>query len=469
MTTPTLFWNITDLIQSLKSQPQVKDWIIHHTHLHRLERYFMKEPSLQTVTHDQSLILDQDREVKAETIELKICVKLDKANRQGEMSKQLTQHEPLAPQLESAIKAALKTDHQQWNLPDNIPHELPMVATADPAILENIHQTLNEVSDRIRFTVAQEKKSTFNSSEIFLVSEQTENYLSNGLRFRSRNTKAYVEAAFSYQTTGNQPVISDEYLATSWSVDLEELPVESIFKSAANRVREPIEAAHIQKPKTGTYSVLIEKDIASSLLNSIVNQLNSGHDYQHLPFIKIGDDFIQGAHEGDLLTITLDPTLEFGGSSQAIDEYGVIQKPLRLVDRNHVVGSVTSKRFSDYLSKPITTSHGNIVVQPGTRSYEELITADNLVLEILQFSGIFIDGSLGTFGSEIRLAKLHDRQKGGFTWIKGGSISGSIQENFKRALFSKKCSKHAYFEPKMKPQGYFGPEHILLRDVSVVG
>jgi hypothetical protein len=92
------------------------------------------------------------------------------------------------------------------------------------------------------------------------------------------------------------------------------------------------------------------------------------------------------------------------------------------------------------------------------------------VIEILQFSGLFADPNSGTFSSEIRLAKLYDNEKNQITYLKGGSLSGSINENFKKVKFSKNRVKKAHFSSNSPVgQGYYGPEFALMNDVSIVG
>ena len=92
------------------------------------------------------------------------------------------------------------------------------------------------------------------------------------------------------------------------------------------------------------------------------------------------------------------------------------------------------------------------------------------VLEILQFSALFADPNSGTFSSEVRLARLYDNVSGAVTYLKGGSLSGSFTENFKAARFSSERVKQSHFSSGSPVgQGYYGPEYVLLSDVSVVG
>ena len=119
---------------------------------------------------------------------------------------------------------------------------------------------------------------------------------------------------------------------------------------------------------------------------------------------------------------------------------------------------------------PITATRGNLVVGAGTRSREELIRSAPKVLEILQFSYLNGDPFSGTFSSEIRLARLHDNVKGTVSYLKGGSLSGSVADNFRRVKLSKELGRRSYFSAEMtEGHGYQGPAYGLLSDVSVVG
>jgi hypothetical protein len=168
--------------------------------------------------------------------------------------------------------------------------------------------------------------------------------------------------------------------------------------------------------------------------------------------------------------VTLDPSLSYGGDTIALSEQGLLQKPVKIVDKNKVISALTDKQFADYLNKPATTSRGNVVVEAGLLGYAELTQHAPRVLEILQFSGLFVDPYSGTFSSEIRLARVYDNAKGTVSYIKGGSLSGSIRENFKGIRLSKNRIKRAHFESNSNQgHGYFGPDYALLSDVSIVG
>jgi predicted Zn-dependent protease len=460
--TMTKPWTIHQLKSDLSKRSAVKAWIVTEENVSRRERYFMLD--------GDALVTDQDREVASHNVHLKLFVDIAKAGRQGEISKKLFQAIPLSEQLDSAIASAIQTDHQEWRLPTELPREIPQTKTADPRMAEDLGGVMNHVTDSIARAVAVPRDTRFNSAELFLSVHDTELHLSNGLVHRSSQSRIYTEAAYSYARPNAQGKSeSDEYLNARWTVTLDDLPIERIFTETSDRARHSLDTV---KPVTGRYAVIIDADVLATLFQNQLSQLSSANSYHGLPFVKPGDELISGmtGKAGDLLTITLDPSLDHGADSTALSETGLIQKPFRLVEKNRVIATATDKRYADYLAAPATTVRGNIVVEPGSLSHAELTRQAPQVIEILQFSGLFADPNSGTFGSEIRLAKLYDNETGKVTYLKGGSLSGSFSENFRGALLSKNRVKRAHFNANSaQGEGYFGPEHALLSDVSIVG
>lgn len=457
-------WTLDQLKGELSKRKNIKAWIVTTEHVHRRERYFMLDRGFEG-----ALAIDQDRNVHSQNIHVRLMVENGKPGRQGEISKKLFPAIALGPQLDSAIEAALQTDHQAWELPKEIPSKLPQLATTDPRMAEDMERVVAELTSRIEKSVARKRETSFNSAELFLSVHHKELHLSNGLTHRSSQSRVYNEAAYSYarKGAGGKPE-SDEYLDTRWAVSLDDLPVEKLFDETSDRARASLDT---RKPDTGKYPVIVDAEVLATLFNTQLGQLSSSNSYHGLPFIKPGEELIPGATpEADKLTITLDPSLAFGADTAAISEHGLAQSPYKLVEGNLVTGSSTDKRFADYLKAPPTASRGNVVVEAGTLSHEELTRLAPKVIEILQFSGLFADGNSGTFSSEIRLAKLYDNEKKTVTYLKGGSLSGSFRENFRGARLSRERVKRAHFSANSSGgSGYFGPEYAALSDVSIVG
>lgn len=457
-------WTLDTLKNQLSQIKDVKGWIISQEHVHRRERYFMREQAAAGST----LAVDQDRDARIQNIYARILVHLDgKPGRQGEITQKLFPSLPLKEQLERAIDAAKQTDHQAWDLPKEIPAQVPQLATTDPKMAEDLERVMTELTQQVAAAVSKKRPSAFNSAELFLSVHDNEMHLSTGLNHRASQSRIYAEAAYSMsRKAADGTTVSDEYLHTLWSVSLQDISIDALFDETAERAEHSLD---VLKPKTGKYSVMIDSEVLLTLLNGHIHQLTATNAYNRLPFVKVGEELIPQA-QGDLLTLTLDPTLEFGAQTLAFSPQGVLQKPLKLVDRNRVVATAADQQNAQYLSLPVTTAVGNVVIEAGKHSHRELTQAASQVLEILQFSGLFADPNSGTFSSEIRLAKLYDNVSGKTTFIKGGSLSGSIVENFKGLKLSKNLVKRSHFSSDHPHgQGYYGPDYALLSDVSIVG
>ncbi len=445
-------WTLEQLKRELKSRSEITGWILTQENLHRRERYFLSDHG--------KLATDQDREVRSESIDLRLFVGLDRPGRQGEIAKRLVKQLPITDQLESAIAAAQETDHEAWELPTDIPSDIPAVKSCDPGMAEDLGGVMDGVTREIAAAVETKRNTDFNSSELFMSVHDRELHLSNGLVHRSRQSRMYVEAAYSYAQAGK----SDEYLHTAWTISPEDVSVAKLFQEASDRAEISLRTV---KPLTGKFAVILDADVLAKLFNSSMFLLSARSEYLDLPHKKPGDDFIPGA-AGDLVTLTLNPVLDYGAVTTSLGDQGSVQRPTVLVEKNKVVATAVDVQHGQYLKKKPGTYRGNVVLEGGALDREQLLQAAPRVLEILQFSGLFIQETTGTFSSEIRLARLHDHTTGTVSVIKGGSLSGSLSDNFKHARFSKNRVKRTEFDYGIA-SGYFGPEYALLNDVSIVG
>ncbi|MEO5969614.1 MAG: metallopeptidase TldD-related protein, partial [Bdellovibrionia bacterium] len=347
-------WTFDQLKTQLLDQKDIKAWIVHEEHIHRRERYFMQE--------DHQFITDQDRNVNTQNILVRLFVNSPTPGRQGEITKKFFTSVPLKEQIRQAIEMAKETDHQTWDLPTEIPTNLFEPKTTDPLMAEDLESAINSITSQMEVAVKKPRDTAFNSSEVFLSVHNHELHLSNGFVHRYSQSRIYIEAAFSFTKLDENGVSrSDEYLSTQWAGHLNDIPVNKLFEDTSDRALKSIDTI---KPETGNYSVIIDAEVLSTLLNGHLSQLSASHAYNGLPFIKTGAELIPNA-TGDLLSITLDPTLDYGASSISVSEQGIAQKPLRLVNNNSVIATATDKQYGDYLGMSATTVRGNLVIDPG--------------------------------------------------------------------------------------------------------
>ncbi|MBL7717069.1 MAG: hypothetical protein JNL01_16510 [Bdellovibrionales bacterium] len=452
-------WKIDQLKSELKNFPDVLGWIVSQEHIHRKERYFLNDA--------QKLGIDQDRDTRLQSIQMRVFVNRGVQGRQGEISVKLFPSLALKPQIDAAIQAAKLTDHQAWALPTSLPEKLPQLKTSDPRIAEDMDGSMDQLTAQIRAAVEKKRESAFNSAELFLSMHHREFHLSNGLTHRSSQSRIYVEAAYSKSIKlPNGQNHADEYLNSHWAVSQDDVNIAALFDETAELAAASLAT---EKPATGKYPVIVNAEVLSTLWNNQISHFSAANAYNQLPFQKPGTPLIEGA-TGDLISIWLDPSLDYGADTSAVSSQGIAQKRLQLVDQNKIVATAADLQHATYLSMPATTTAGAVEIGAGQFSHEELTQQAPQVIEILQFSGLFADAQSGTFSSEIRLARLYDRKTKTSKYLKGGSLSGSLFENFKNVRLSKERVKHAHFSADLGPgHGYFGPKYALMNDVSIVG
>lgn len=448
-------WRLDTLKSKLSSRKEIKSWIVSTEHLERRERYFMQELGTG------GIVIDQDRDVEGEAIFARLFVDIGREGRQGEIVKRFFKTLPLEEQIDSAIQSAKQTDHEAWQMPERLPDSIPEVKSFDPKIREDLESVMRELTEKIQDEVSKKRKASFNSSELFISNHTRELHFNHGGVHRSQQSRIYLEAAYSGK--------KDEYLSRKWSVGLEDLSVKDLFTEAAER---SLSIDEVCKTPGGVYPVLVDHEVAGLIMNDAASWMSGSNVYMKLPHRKVGEDWVKGA-KGDLITMSLDPTLAFMSDTTALSNTGLIQSPIKLIDKNKVKTWTTDTQYAQYLKTEPTTVRGAVVVAPGQTTKSEMLKKYPKVLEILQFSALFTQPTTGTFSSEIRLGLLYENGKPS-KFVKGGSLSGSLFENFTNATLSSELVKHNEFESGFGfgtggGRAYYGPAFMLLNDVSVAG
>ena len=208
-------------------------------------------------------------------------------------------------------------------------------------------------------------------------------------------------------------------------------------------------ARAVAMPKTGAYSLVLDREQMAELLSYYVSRANSGMIYQKYSPFRMGDP-VQGENvTGDKLTIGLkatEPYTDFGApmTDRPLLEEGVLRT---------IHGGA---RFGHYLGIEPTGNYRAVAVPMGDTPMEAL-TAEPC-LHVVSFSDFQMDALSGHFGGEIRLGFLHENGK--VTPVTGGSVNGSILDAQGRMTFSKE---------RFRVKNYDGPLAVRLEGVNVAG
>lgn len=161
--------------------------------------------------------------------------------------------------------------------------------------------------------------------------------------------------------------------------------------------------------------------------------------------------------KGDLLTLVSDPYLPGGMKSRSFDENGLAPSKTTVVENNVFKRHTANKRYADYLNIEATGDFANLIIPPGSRTIDELLS-DGPLLHILKFSTFEPNSVTGAFSGEIRLGYLVEGEKR--TPIKGGAVAGVMTEAMKEVYFSKETTKR---------ESYCGPLAIRVQNLNVSG
>ena len=220
---------------------------------------------------------------------------------------------------------------------------------------------------------------------------------------------------------------------------------------ASNRVKAS------KTPSISNIKVLLTGEYVKEYFMHFASKVKTDNIYENLSTIKLGDNLQAKSKGSDKISIRLEPTLKNSTYGASFDNEGVGLKRLVIIDKGIVKNMWGSNAKSQYINKPVNGTYSNLVVNAGTLTSQEL--EDENYLEVIALSGFEIDTLTGDFGSEIRLAYLHQRNKE-TQIVTGGSISGNVYNSLNTVRFNNTTKQM---------NNYIGPINVLIDNVSVNG
>lgn len=465
-------WQNKDLFSELKSRQlegKIYMWRLTQKELDREERYYIQS--------EGGLDLDQVRSVTSEDLSLELWV--DKGQKVGSFSTPLFRSRALAEQIEKAQARAKLSTEEKWTFsakelqPVEVSQKTSFKKIYDP-IKKNLKEATQIISKDFEKSILETendyKNSKFNSAELFVSRDQTTRFISSEalaseepLSWAEEASKIYSEVCFSSRDSQGE---ENEYLIYKMGAHPEEINFKELCQTSASHSKALLEAK--PAPPSGQYPVVVDSEVISVLLWDILAQLKLDRKYHSMPFIEKGSELFKNFN-GDTFSLTLDPHMDYGFGSCHYSDEGLFQERMKLIENNKVLFNLVSDQMSQYLKEAPTITKANLVLETQGRSYEELLKSDQSVIEILQFSGLFTNWQDLTFASEIRLGRVIE-PSGKSYYFKGGSLSGSIKENFKEIRFSKEQTFENINELSMSDcplSAYKGPKWARLSGVSV--
>ena len=207
----------------------------------------------------------------------------------------------------------------------------------------------------------------------------------------------------------------------------------------------------IKTPVINNVKLLLTGEYVKTYFGHFIEKIRVDNIYNNMSDYQVGQKI--AGENGDNLTIRLEPTMKHSTKGAPFDDEGTTLRKLVVIEKGEVKNLWGSNAISKYLHVPSNGIYSNMVVSSGTLQEEDL-QEENYV-EIVSLSDFEIDTVTGDFGSEIRLAYLHQKNKEKQI-ITGGSISGNIYESLDTALFSNETEQM---------NNYIGPKKVLLENI----
>lgn len=429
-------------LKKLLSDSEIKFWKLEEIQTQRKEFYLCKG--------QEAAELNQSRMVRINDAFLEVWTQ-GEGDRLGYGKTRLNPSAHLGTQVKELIEKSQLASEEKW-APEasTAPTLKPQAQLCAHQFLEDFDGAAQVLKGQMVSEINQVKEAEFNSAELFCSISHHEVTSSNDFQVNFKRSKIYAEVCFSSSSADD----SQEFMETRWAVRPEDIDFKSLCASSVKGSQGLLQARPMP---AGVYTAKLRDEDLGLILNHIKDRFSGASKYKGMPFFEKGSELLEG-FDGQAFEMRLNPNHDFGLNSLGFDSWGRKEEPLLLVADNQVKNNSYSQKFSQYLGQTMNASHGVLEIVPQDQKGE----APGEHLEVLQFSGLFVDGISMTFSSEIRLAKLV-REDGSFTFVKGGNFSGSFSENFSKVIWSDKMSLVGV----EGEDSVYLPHYAYLNDVSV--
>ncbi len=292
------------------------------------------------------------------------------------------------------------------------------------------------------------ENSSLSATEIFLYKITRRVVNSNGVDVSSTSYECQIETIPNY-VNGEEEV--ELYQAISFSVfDPKELTakVDETLRLCRDR------AHAIPMPKVDSIAIILQDEEAGQFFLPFVGDVDYRSVYMKANRFEIGQN-IQEGRSGDPMTIEMRPFVKGCLASRAVDNDGVVLKPVTLIEDGVIKNRFGNYAYGFYLGVEHPTGDVPVgYVKEGTATFQDFKKAP--YIRCVRFSGMQTDLMSGMFGGEVRLGYYFDGEKE--IPVTGFSIQGNLLE----AKNTFRASKE-----RVAIERYSGPKYICIPNVKV--
>lgn len=357
--------------------------------------------------------------------------------------------ENLDSKINQATSMAALVANEPFALPEaGLHYEAP--ETVDREIIDQPGKVIDRIKDDIFTAVDAEKRLCLSAAEIYANFQEIALLNSQGLRAKREETDLYTEFVLMAGRDGCDEVEAGTAKRARFYSNLQ---IGELLKEYAGYAFDSLNA---KLPPTGRFDVVFSGEALDTLFKWFVEQAGGAAKYQRWSLFEEGRPVINSP-EGECLTLISNPLIPGGMRTRPFDDQGLPLRQVEVVKDGIFKARTASKRYADYLGIRAVGEFANVEVMPGSKSKNEIFDSGP-VLHLCRFSTFEPNGVTGAFSGEIRSGWLIDR--GQQTPIKGGAVTGTMQEAFRKAYFSKEV---------VQRESYRGPTYVRLCGLSIGG
>jgi len=454
----------------LRSRKDLSDWTWESCHERSMELFFTRKRK----------DLSRAKEVEKG----RLCIHADGVFPDGRPSRgsavisvpRSAPRSELVALVDKALERARFSPTPRWSLPSFFPRQVVAAAgiPAEPLDLSLLAVLRDAAFSAEETPTNPSGRARLATLELFLTEREHRLASSAGADFLWHDLLAEAEAvAVASPVAAKGTVAVDEAeLVESWSSSaMDPQSLRAMVARLLNRVVDRADARPLSR--LGEVPVLITGDAVREFFSYYFDRLSAPLIYMGTSDARFGESVypfgasavsgardtqgqVSGAGEGagDLPTLGFDPALPGGTENRPADADGFPLERTVLAERGIIRAFEGPSRYATWLEVPATGACASRWVAPGTLEDAELKNFTHL--EACVFSDFYMDQASGDFGGELRLGILHKENSN--SPLTGGSISGSISQEFGSLRFTKTLKQHGCFQ---------GPSGILLGKVRM--
>lgn len=399
------------------------------------------------------LIFDQaqsQRRVEAEKIYVQIYLKIEQDGKDllGESGWTVNPGDDPAAGLAQTLERAPLALNPLFHLPGpGQPYQ--RLNLTDDYLWEQPQEVLWRVRDDLNQAVKGISDVCLASSEIYANQRELDFRNHTGLEGSYKATELKTQFALLAAAEGQEA----ESLGWRQVRNYQDLQISDMVRHYA---RYALENAVAEPPPSGAYPVVFGEEALDALFNHLSAHASAQAVFQGWSRFQTGKPVISNPR-GDLLTLTSDPWLPGGMKSRPFDDQGLALSPVTFIADNIFQQPLADQRYATYLQVSPTGSLTNLRVAPGRATLAEMLERGK-VLHLLRFSTLEPNPVTGALSGEIRTGYL--RHRGEALPIKGGSVSGLLDEAFRYVTLSRETEQR---------EAYWGPVGVRFEEMNLAG